>query len=40
MTAVLMFHLASDVFVDQMVLSFIVEDHMNLLCAWATNVRT
>lgn len=33
-------HLASDVFVNQMVLAFVVEDDMNLLCAGATNVRT
>ena len=35
-----MSHLASDVLVNQMVLAFVVEDDMNLLCAGATNVRT
>lgn len=33
-------HLASDVLVDQMVLSFVVEDDMNFLCAGAAYVRT
>lgn len=33
-------HLASDVLVNQMVLALVVKDDVNLLCAWATNVRT
>ena len=36
----LMSHLASNVLVDKMVLAFVVEDDVNLLCAGATNVRT
>lgn len=37
---VLLSHLASDVLAYQMVLAFVVEDHMNFLCARATNIRT
>lgn len=33
-------HLASDVFVNQMVLAFVVKDNMNLLCARAADIRT
>lgn len=35
-----MSHLASDVFVNQMIFPFVVENDMNLLCAGATNIRT
>lgn len=31
--------LAFDVFLDEVVLAFIVEDHMDLLCAVSTDVR-
>lgn len=33
-------HLAPDVLVDQVVLAFVVEDHVNFLCARAANIRT
>lgn len=32
-------HLATDVFVDQDVLPFVVEDHVHFFGAWATDVR-
>ena len=33
-------HLAPDVFVNQVVLAFVVKDHVNLLGARPTDVRT
>lgn len=39
MCNIFLLYLAFDLFLDEMVLAFVVEDDVNLLCAVATDIR-